>query len=179
MKEHSPSRRRYLKLIVINIILAALVAMLITTYVVSAYRVRGDSMYPVLLNKERILVSKIAVKRGAIKRHDIVVLYKPYDEGKSIIKRVVGLPNEIIEIKSGDLYINHKKVPEPYISRENRLGANINMGAIKIRDKHYFVMGDNRSISVDSRSFGAVPGNYIFGKAIFRYWPLSRLGKIR
>ena len=134
-------------------------------------------MWPVLENKERILVSKIAVKNGTINRYDIVVLYKPYEVRKSIIKRVVGLPNEVIELKNGDLYINHIKIDQPYLKKKD-VSTNINMQAMKIREKHYFVLGDNRSISVDSRFFGAVPQNHIFGKAFFRYWPLSRFGKI-
>ncbi|MCK4760962.1 MAG: signal peptidase I [Candidatus Aminicenantes bacterium] len=168
---------RYLKYIIVNILIAALISILMIRYVVSAYKIEGSSMNSVLKDRERILIYKLAVKNGNIERFDIVVLRKPGNPGSSIIKRVVGLPGEVIEIKKGDVYIDSKKLPQPFLKKENNF-TGIHMNPLLIRRGHYFLIGDNRKFSRDSRYFGEVPGSDILGKATFRYWPLSRLGKI-
>lgn len=168
---------QYIKYIIINILIAALVSILMVRYVVSAYKIEGTSMNFILKDQERILISKLAVKNGAIKRFDIVVFRKPDDPEKSIIKRIIGLPEEIIEIKDGDVYINSQQLEQPFLRKE-RYTRSRNMNPLLIRKGHYFLMGDNRTVSRDSRDFGEVPLSYIYGKAFFRYWPLSRFGKI-
>ncbi len=170
---------RYLRYILLDVIIAAVVSILLITYVASAYRIEGDSMLTVLHDKERIIISKLGVNSGSIHRGDIVVLKKPDDPGKSIIKRIIGLPGERFEIKKGDVFINGIKLDEPYLTQEKDIiFRSLQTSEIEIPEGHYFVLGDNRTVSQDSRYFGPIPKDFIFGKTIFRYWPLSKLGKV-
>lgn len=171
--------KQYIKYIILNILIAAVASILLITYVITAYRIEGNSMQSVLYDSERVIISKLAVKNGNINRFDIVVLHKPGEHGKSVIKRVIALPGEIIEIKKGNVYINEKKLNEPYLKREKDVMFRaISLKPLLIRKGYYFVMGDNRTVSQDSRVFGPVPGKYIYGKTILRYWPFSKFGKI-
>ncbi|MCP4150545.1 MAG: signal peptidase I [bacterium] len=171
---------QYAKYIVINIIIAAFVATLLMTYVASAYRIKGDSMYPVLKNRERVIIYKLGVKQGDISRFDILVIHKPSEPSKSIIKRAIGLPGEFIESKEGEIYINYKKLKQPFLKEDTDYDNNgIFIKPLLIPEGHYFVLGDNRPVSRDSRSFGTVNAKYIYGKTFLRYWPLSQLGKIQ
>lgn len=172
--------KQFIRYIAVNILAAAIISLLLINYVATAYMIRGNSMNSVLMDHERVIISKIAVKLGKIHRFDIVVLRRPNEPGKSIIKRVIGLPGETIEIKEGDIYINGKKLFQPFLeNREDFVYRANNMSPLKLREGYYFVMGDNRPVSHDSRSFGPVPRDDIFGKTIFRYWPFSRIGKVR
>jgi signal peptidase I len=176
MKEHK--LKHYLKYIFINILIAAGVSIFLITYVASAYKIEGNSMERALSDQERVIITKLGVKNN-INRYDIVVLYKPDEPKKSIIKRVIGLPAEIIEIREGDVYINGRRLPEPYLPKEKDIMfRSINMKPLLIQKDHYFVIGDNRTVSQDSRVFGPVPQKYIYGKTLLRYWPFSRFGKV-
>jgi signal peptidase I len=159
-----------------DIIFAAVTAVLIVVFVVQPVKVEGTSMQPRLENDERIFVNKFIYNFDPIKRGDIVVFWFPDDPSKSFIKRVIGLPGETIRIdQRGQLYINGRPMDEPYLSPErNRYPRPIPDTYIK--PHYYFVMGDNRDASNDSRSWGLVPEKYIYGKAMFRYWPLPRIG---
>jgi signal peptidase I len=119
----------------------------------------------------------LAVNERELKRFDIVVFRKPGQPDKSVIKRIIGLPEEIIEIRDGDVYIGTEKLDQPFLEDEKNTGAR-DLHPLLIRKDHYFLMGDNRVVSRDSRDFGEIPLDYFYGKAIFRYWPLSRFGKI-
>lgn len=172
--------KQYIKYIAVNILAAAVISLLLINYVATAYMIRGNSMNSVLMDRERVIISKIAVKLGKINRFDIVVLKRPNEPEKSIIKRVIGLPGETVEIKEGDIYINGKKLFQPFLEkREDFAYRASNMSPLQLREGYYFVMGDNRPVSRDSRSFGPVPGDDIYGKTIFRYWPFSRMGKVK
>lgn len=170
-----------------DIVFAGLIAILIVVFVVQPVRVEGQSMMPRLHDQDRIFVNKFIYPlrewmgdKEPIKRGDIVVLLYPLDPSKSYIKRVVGLPGEEINIEDGKLYINGQLVEEPYLdpgyTDNNSLAT-----PKRIPDHHYFVMGDHRRNSSDSRYWDFVPEKYIYGKAIFRYYPFTpyeRVGKI-
>jgi signal peptidase I len=170
--------RHFVKYVVIDILLAALISFFLINYVVSAFKIEGDSMRPLLRDQERVLISKLAVRKGNLRRFDIVVLYKPDEPDKSLIKRIVGLPGEIIEIRGGELLINDKPLKQVAGGGPGAERAPSDMKALLIPRGTYFVMGDNHSISFDSRQFGPVPQKYIFGKAFFRYWPPAVMGSI-
>jgi len=170
---------KYGKYILVNILVAAVISVLLITYVASAYRIRGDSMNSVLKDQERIIIYKIGMKSGQIERFAIVVLKKPDQPDIFIVKRVIGLPGEIIEMQQGEFYIDSHKIIEPYLEgKKDVMYRTLALKPLLIQKDHYFVVGDNRPVSIDSRDFGAVPIDYIMGKAVFRYWPLSRFGKI-
>jgi len=172
--------KHFFKYVVIDILLAALISFFLINYVVSAYKVDGGSMAPLLRDQERILISKLAINRKNLRRFDIVVLYKPDEPDKSLVKRIIGLPEEIIEIRDGDVYINDKLLKQPLLSdNPEAMKSPDDMKALLIPHGMFFVMGDNRQISLDSRLFGLVPQKYIFGKAFFRYWPFAVIGKIK
>lgn len=172
--------KQYLKYIVINVTLAALLSVVLINYVASAYRINGHSMYSVLEHRDRIIIYKLGLRSGNIHRFDIVVLDKPNEPSKSIIKRVIGLPGEEVEIKEGEVYINGRKLGQPFLKpHKGFIARGDNMRPRKVPRDHYFVMGDNRPVSRDSRNFGMVPLHCVTGKTVFRYWPPSRIGKVK
>lgn len=175
-----PKFKHYFKTVFINVLIAAIVLFLLVNYVVSPVKIKGRSMFPVLKDKERIIISKLGLNRENIKRFDIIVFTNPREKGKRFIKRVIGLPGETIKIKDGDIYINSIQIRQAFISEEmkNNFQA-VNIGTMKIPEDFYFLIGDNREISRDSRTYGVIHQKNILGKAIFRYWPFSRFGKIQ
>ncbi len=133
-------------------------------------------MSPELRDGERILVNKFLYYFGDIARGDVVVFWYPEDPQLSFIKRVVALPGETVEIRSGEVLVNGTLIEEPYVA-----GANAdlrNFSSIEVRPGHFFVLGDNRKGSNDSRSWGQVPERYIYGKAFLRIWPPREIGVI-
>ena len=135
---------------------------------------------------ERLLVNKLvyykiqSVSWGHLERGDIVVFWFPNDPDKSYVKRIIGLPGETVEIRNGHIYIDGSELQESYLDTEHNQSLRDNM-VKKVEEHHYFVMGDNRDNSSDSRYWGLVPEKYIYGKAFFRYWKPSgyRLSRTR
>jgi signal peptidase I len=161
-----------------DLALTVLIAIVIVAFVIQPVRVEGTSMLPRLHDGERIFVNKFIYKFEPIRRGDIVVFWYPNDPSKSFIKRVIGLPGEMISIRRGIVYINGEPLPEPYLDPSLHTREE-NMPPVYVREHYYFVMGDNRDSSNDSRQWGLVPEKYIYGKAVFRYWPLSNIGRLR
>lgn len=159
-----------------DIFFAALTAVLIVVFVIQPVKVEGTSMQPHLSDQERIFVNKFIYHFSEVSRGDIVVFWYPKDETKSLIKRIIGLPGESIEIRSGIVLVNGEPLGEPYL--EQSFVDFRSFGPVLVPDKNYFVLGDHRDSSNDSRNWGVVPANKIFGKAILRYWPVSKIGLI-
>lgn len=166
-----------------DVFLIIVVFVLIGVFAVQPVVVEGTSMLPQLDDGERLLVNKLVyykwrnVSWGHLERGDIVVFWYPSDPDKSYVKRVIGLPGETVEVRTGKVYINGRELKEPYI--ETIHNQNLRENVIKNVDQHYyFVMGDNRDNSSDSRVWGLVPEKYIYGKAFFRYWKPSKAGFI-
>lgn len=166
-----------------DIVLIIAVFILLGVFVAQPVVVEGTSMLPQLHDGERLLVNKLvyykfkSVSWGHIERGDIVVFWFPNDPDKSYVKRVIGLPGETVEVRGGKVFINGTPLEEAYLDTEhNQTMPNIQP---KLVDKHYFfVMGDNRDNSSDSRYWGLVPEKYVYGKAFFRYWKPSNIGFI-
>lgn len=173
-----------IKSITRDIIFAALMAILIVVFVVQPVKVEGTSMQPRLENDERIFVNKFKYNFEPIQRGDIVVFWFPDEPSKSFIKRVIGLPGETIGMDPlGHITINGLAIDESYLAPERNQAARERWRTVRdewrvIKQHYYFVMGDNRDASNDSRSWGLVPEKYIYGKAMFRYWPLQRMGSL-
>ena len=159
-----------------DLAIAVIVCVLLITYVVQAFKVQGTSMSPELADGERILVNKFVYYVDDIQRGDVVVFWYPEDPNLSFIKRVIALPGETVEIRAGAVYVNGRLLDEPYVSEQN--ADRRSFPAEEIRPGHYFVLGDNRRGSNDSRSWGLVPERYIYGKAILRLWPPSVMGRV-
>jgi signal peptidase I len=151
---------------------AVLIAVLINIFLAQATRVYGQSMEPNLHSDQRLVVEKLSYNFHEPRRGDIVVLSVPQTGSGLLIKRVIGLPGEKVEIKGGKVYINEQPLEEPYLSSQSQR----DMKATVVPPDHIFVLGDNRGFSNDSRSFGSVPLENIVGRAWFSYWPLDQLG---
>jgi signal peptidase I len=173
-----------IKSITRDIIFAAVMAVLIVVFVVQPVKVEGTSMQPRLENEERIFVNKFKYNFEPIQRGDIIVFWFPDDPSKSFIKRIIGLPGERIDTDTlGRVTINGVPLDESYLAPERNQSARNRWASVRedwknIKQHYYFVMGDNRDMSNDSRSWGLVPEKYIYGKAMFRYWPLQRMGSL-
>src|SRR5437763_15799180 len=171
------------RLLVRDLIFALMVLALVMVFIIQPVKVEGTSMLPYLHDGERIFVNKLIYYddfRWAPKvyRGDIVVFWFPDDPSKSYIKRVIGLPGETVQMRDGRIYVNGKELPEPYLDPTLNVSDDSRPPAY-VKPHYYFVMGDNRDNSSDSRSWGLVPEKYIYGKALFRYWPLSKASVIR
>jgi len=170
------------RLLLRDLIFALMIAALVVVFVVQPVKVEGTSMLPRLHDGERIFVNKLIYYdeyRWApkIERGDIVVFWYPDDPSKSYIKRVVGLPGDTVEMHEGVVRINGSDLDESYLDHKYNLSPK-NQAPVYVRPNYYFVMGDNRDNSYDSRSWGLVPKKYIYGKALFRYWPIPAISVI-
>jgi signal peptidase I len=161
-----------------DLFLSVLIAIVVILFLYQPVKVEGTSMMPSLQNDERIFINKFVYRFGisGIGRGDTVVFLYPGDPSKSYIKRVIGIPGDIVKIDDGMVYVNGKPLSEPYVAQDYR--DQITWGEQTVPPDKYFVLGDHRSSSNDSRSWGYVPRQNIYGKAVFVYWPLEDLGAV-
>jgi len=160
-----------------DLIISLAISAFIIIFLYQPVKVEGTSMMPSLDDQERIFVNKFVYRWEPIQRGDIVVFRYPRDPSKSYIKRVIGIPGDQIRIDSGQLYVNEQPIIEDYVPpayTDER-----SYSEIVVPSRSYFVLGDHRSMSNDSRDFGPVKEGYIFGKAVFGYWPMDKLGRLR
>jgi signal peptidase I len=159
-----------------DLVVALGLAVVIIVFFYQPVKVEGTSMAPLLADQERIFINKFVYRLEPIERGDVVVFWYPLDQTKSFIKRVVGLPGDEVEIRGGRVYINDVALDEPYVPPE--YSDRSAYGPVRIPSDEYFVMGDHRISSNDSRIFGPVPGGFIYGKAVFAYWPMTQFGTL-
>jgi signal peptidase I len=159
-----------------DILLAFAIAIFIVIFVVQPVKVEGTSMQPRLVDQERIFVNRFIYRFQSIHRGDVVVFWYPRDRSKSFIKRVMGIPGDKVEIHAGIVYINDRRVAEPYLNPEFQ--DHKWFEPVLVPPGKYFVLGDHRNSSNDSRSWGFVARDLIYGKAVFSYWPVSRVGLV-
>ena len=157
--------------------LAGLFFLFVIVFLFQPFRVEGVSMAPRLHDHERIIVNKFSYRVGEIEHGDVVVFWFPEDPEKSFIKRVIGVPGDRVEIHHGQVWVNGLAIAEPYVPDEYRPAED--RGAVMVKKGYYYVLGDHRSQSYDSRAWGLVPQRYIFGKAVFRYWPPAQIGVVQ
>ena len=157
-----------------DLLFALLFSFFIIVFVYQPVKVEGGSMEPGLEDQEHIVINKLVYRVETIERGDIVVFHYPRDTRKSFIKRVIGLPGDRIRIAYGHVFVNDEPVAEPYVPSDY-LDAR-SFPEIVVPGNAYFVLGDHRSMSNDSREFGPVMRSYIYGKAVFGYWPMEKLG---
>jgi len=159
-----------------DILLAFCIAIFIVIFIVQPVKVEGTSMQPRLTDQDRIFVNRFIYRFQDINRGDVVVFWYPRDRSKSFIKRVVGIPGDRVEIRAGVVYVNDARVNEPYLNPAYRDYKSFRSVVVPLG--HYFVLGDHRNSSNDSRVWGFVAHDLIYGKAVFSYWPVSRLGLV-
>ena len=162
-----------------DLFLSVLIAIGVILFLYQPVKVEGTSMMPSLIDQERIFINKFVYRFGIadIGRGDTVVFWFPGDPSKSYIKRVIGAPGDTIEVIEGKVIVNGVALREPYVPDEYR--DHVSLPRSVVPADQYFVLGDHRSSSNDSRMWGMVPRRYIYGKAAFVYWPLDRLGLLR
>jgi signal peptidase I len=162
-----------------DLLLAVIIAFVIIFFIYQPVRVEGTSMMPALADQERIFVNIFAYRLGLaeITRGDTVVFRFPQDPSKHYIKRVIGMPGDVVEVREGTVLLNQRELPENYVPEEYRDRTSV--PEVKVGPNQFFVMGDHRSSSNDSRAWGPVDREHIYGKAVFVYWPLDRLGVLR
>ncbi len=160
-----------------DLILSVLLAFIVIVFLYQPVQVEGTSMMPRLENHERIFINKFTYRFRSIARGDVVVFRYPLDQSKSYIKRVIGLPGDVVSIRDGRVLVNGKPLSEPYVAPSYL--DDQSYAAVKVEPDHYFVLGDHRSSSNDSRVWGTVDRQFIYGKALLVYWPLSQWGWVK
>lgn len=158
-----------------TIIPAVLIALLINLFLAQATQVHGQSMEPNLHTRQRLVVEKITYRFHGPRRGDIVVMRLPERGSELLIKRVIGLPGETVEIRAGRVYVDGRSLDEPYLDQ----GTRGEMAPTTVPPLKVFVLGDNRSFSNDSRSFGTVSIENVIGRAWLSYWPPEDFGLVR
>jgi signal peptidase I len=162
-----------------DLVLSLVIAAVVILFIYQPVQVEGTSMMPALVDQERIFISKLAYRLGIerIERGDTVVFWFPGDPTKSYIKRVIGVPGDRVRIEAGIVYVNGRRIEENYVPEDYR--DRQSLAEITVKPDAYFVLGDHRSSSNDSRNWGLVPRGSIYGKAVFVYWPLEKIGPVR
>ena len=160
-----------------DLVISMLVAAFIIIFLYQPVKVEGTSMMPGLDDQERIFINKFVYRLEPIARGDIVVFRYPRDPSKSYIKRVIAVGGDRVRIDRGRVYVNGRRLYEPYIPVE--YVDSRSYPETVVPEGSYFVLGDHRSSSNDSRAWGMVPRRYIYGKAVFVYWPFDKMGVLR
>src|SRR5579863_10455893 len=160
-----------------DLIISLAISAFIIIFLYQPVKVEGTSMMPSLEDQERIFVNKFVYRLEPIERGDVVVFRYPRDPSKSFIKRVIGLAGDRIRINAGQVYVNGKALDEDYVPRAYEDLRSYSETVVP--PGSYFVLGDHRSLSNDSRDFGPVSDSYIYGKAVFGYWPMDKMGRVR
>jgi signal peptidase I len=150
---------------------AAVYATLIVTFGFQVARVEGQSMAPTLADQDRLIVNKLVYQLSEPRRSDIVMLYYPANPDKSFVKRVIAEEGDTVRIENGRVYVNDVPLADEYVPSEFR--GHDDFGPTIVQEGYYFVMGDHRNNSSDSRHWGLVPKRYIIGKVQLRWWPLG------
>ena len=158
-----------------QVLLGFLLAVAVTLFMMQGFCVSGECMQPHLYTGERVLANKLVYHLASPKRGDIVIFDYPKDVSQVYVKRVIGLPGETVAIQAGQVFIDGKPLPEPY----RVYAAHGDMAAQAIPRSQYFVMGDNRDVSDDSRYWGDLPRQDIIGRAVACYWPPSHCQLLR
>lgn len=170
---HKGNLHAWLRDLVISVAISAFIII----FLYQPVRVEGTSMLPVLEDQDRLFINKIAYHVGDIHAGDVVVFQYPRDHRESFIKRVIALPGDRLRIDHGMVYVNGRRLPEPYVP--NRFTDERSQPEMIVPPHKYFVMGDHRVMSYDSRDFGPVDRDLIYGKAVFVYWPMEQVGVVR
>jgi signal peptidase I len=160
-----------------DLLVSLAISAFIIIFLYQPVKVEGTSMMPGLEDQERIFVNKFVYRWEPIERGDIVVFRYPRDTSKSYIKRVIGLAGDRIRIENGQVYVNGHALDEDYVPSDYADARSF--PEIVVPKNSYFVLGDHRTMSNDSRDFGTVNERYIYGKAVFGYWPMEKLGRLR
>jgi signal peptidase I len=159
-----------------HLLLASGIAVASMALIYQPAKIEGNSMTPLLSNHEAIIINRLVYHFEPIRRGDVVVFRYPLDATKSFIKRIVGLPGETVQIRQGLVYTNGSWIPEPYVPSQYEDFTDF--GPIQVSSDSYFVLGDHRNSSNDSRVFGTVARRLIYGRAVFAYWPKDHFGSL-
>jgi signal peptidase I len=160
-----------------DLLISLAISAFIIIFLYQPVKVEGTSMMPSLDDQERIFVNKFVYRLEPIQRGDIVVFKYPRDPSKSYIKRVIGVAGDHVQIVDGQVYVNGQRLDEDYVPPA--YSDDRSYPDLIVPGNSYFVLGDHRSMSNDSRDFGPVRDSYIYGKAVFGYWPMDKLGRLR
>src|ERR1017187_1418336 len=160
-----------------DILISLAVSAFFIIFLYQPVKVEGTSMMPTLEDQERVFINKFVYRLEPIERGDVVVFRYPRDTSKSYIKRVIAVAGDRVKIDDGLVYVNDRQIAEAYVPQ---MYEDLRSYPETVVPPHsYFVMGDHRNLSNDSRDFGPVDETYIYGKAVFGYWPFAKLGKLR
>src|SRR5215813_14529610 len=173
----SPRAAKLLAVWLRDLVISLAISAFIIIFLYQPVKVEGTSMMPSLDDQERIFVNKFVYRLEPIQRGDIVVFRYPRDTSKSYIKRVIGVAGDRIRIDDGLVYVNSKPLDEDYVP--STFADDRSYPETVVPPDSFFVLGDHRSMSNDSRDFGPVKESFIYGKAVFGYWPVDRLGRLR
>jgi signal peptidase I len=160
-----------------DLFISLIISGFIIVFLYQPVKVEGTSMLPGLQDQERIFINKFVYRWEPVESGDIVVFHYPRDPSKSYIKRVIAIAGDRVQIDEGRVYVNGELLAEPYVPQE--YADFRSYPEIKVPAHSFFLLGDHRTSSSDSRDFGPVDDRYIYGKAVFVYWPMDKLGKLR
>jgi signal peptidase I len=180
LPEAAPMKPKFLRTLAgwaRDLAVSLIVSALIIIFLYQPVKVEGTSMLPGLTDQERIFINKFVYHLEPISRGDIVVFRYPRDTAKSYIKRVIAVPGDRVRIDDGRVYVNGRRIREVYVPDDYR--DDRSYAETVVPPDSYFVLGDHRSSSSDSREFGPVDRAYIYGKAVFVYWPMEKLGVLK